>query len=132
MNTNQHVIDACNEMIGFLEDHTDLPNIKRPEFVVDMPWGEDAKPVLAEFARAGATSLQRVEKEYTNSLFYLTLHGESLLIQAIAWREEVCERVQVGTEKVTEKQLPEGVDYVEVEVEKPVYKWSCGSLLKGE
>jgi len=36
-----------------------------------------------------------------------------------------CEKVEVGTETVTEHVVPEGVEMVEVTKEVPVYEWVC-------
>jgi hypothetical protein len=40
-------------------------------------------------------------------------------------REEICERVQVGTKSVTEWVAPEDTELVEVTTEQPVYEWKC-------
>lgn len=48
-------------------------------------------------------------------------------------RENVCERVQVGTEKVLvpAEQEPELAPAAMVEVERPVYEWRCSDSLLG-
>lgn len=46
--------------------------------------------------------------------------------------EEVCERVEVGTEKVLEQRVVREAEVEEVEVERPVYEWRCPPILAGE
>lgn len=130
MNSNQKVIDQCRAFANFLERNDGLPPVDEPSFEAYYFFDEDAKHLIAAFARAGASDpdVVNVTKEYGSLYFYLKMEGP-FKFKATTEREKVCTRREVGTEVVTERQLPEGVSYVDVEVERPVYEWDCDPLL---
>lgn len=128
MNNNQNVIDMLNEYVEWLYDNPDLPKVDKP-LLSTYYWSDDPKEEMAVLARAGARSLMKVTKDYSSTFFRLKVEGERFKFEAVAPRENVCTRTQVGTKTVTKKELPEGVEYVEVEIEEPVYDWECSPLL---
>lgn len=130
MNENQGVIDQCRAFANFLERNNELPKVDSPEFEAYYFFSDDAKHQVAAFARAGASDpdVKKVEKDYRSEYFYLRFTG-SFSFRAITQREKVCTRREVGTEMVTRKELPVGVEYEDVEVERPVYEWDCDPLL---
>ena len=130
MNQNQDVIDQCRAFADFLERNDELPKVDTPEFEAYYFFSDDAKEKVAAFARAGASDpkVEKVEKDYRNEYFYLRFTG-SFQFRAITQREKVCTRREVGTELVMTKELPAGVEYEEVEVERQVYEWDCDPLL---
>lgn len=93
----------------------------------------DAKDVLGLFARAAAHGGAKVTKEYSSSFAAVYADWGALRYKIQTEREQVCERVVVGTETVTKTvkdpaKLAE-VPEVEVTEEVPVYEWQCKPLL---
>ena len=130
VNENHEVIEQCRAFADFLERHDDLPKVSTPEFEAYFFWSDDAKANVAAFARAGMNDagVNEVEKEYSSAYFYLRLLG-GFTLRVCTDREKVCTRREVGTETVTQRQLPEGVKHVDVEVERPIYEWDCDPIL---
>lgn len=89
---------------------------------------EDAKKALANFARVMPGTLT---KEADSKTFFL-LNGNisGLHVQAIAYRDEVCERKVVGTHE----QVIPATPAVEARPERTVVvedvEWVCGSILE--
>ena len=129
MNENQSAIDKCHEFAKWLEDNPELPKITSPAFEHYYWDAVRAKEHVAAIARAGARSLLKVTKDYSSDYFRLIIEGNHFTLRVSTERTNVCTREQVGTEMVTRSQLPEGVEYVKVEVEEPVYEWSCDPIL---
>ena len=130
MNENQEIIDQCRAFANFLERNDGLAKVDDVEFEAYYFFSEDAKEKIAALARAGMNDVhvEKVEKDYGSTYFYLRFNGD-FSFKAVTQREKVCTKREVGTETVTERQLPEGVEYVDVEVERPVYEWDCDPLL---
>ncbi|OLE27951.1 MAG: hypothetical protein AUG44_08665 [Actinobacteria bacterium 13_1_20CM_3_71_11] len=95
--------------------------------------GDEQKPMMAKFARAAARGRIKHEKDASNSFFELKLWFGPVKLQVSADREQVCERVVVGTETVTKKvKDPDALAAVpEVEVTETVeqVEWRCVPLL---
>jgi hypothetical protein len=76
-----------------------------------------------------------VRKGVRGDAFDLRGENDGLGVLVIADRDEVCERVVVGTETVTEERPdPEALaalPTVTVTEEREVVEWRCGSLLSG-
>jgi len=105
---------GLRDMADFAESHEDLSEYPT-SFTLNL-FADDAEE-MAKMARRLGTS-----EKHEDSLWYFLSrsfgpHSVSLNIR----REEICERVQVGTKKVM-KPAP---DTPQVEVEEPVYEWSC-------
>lgn len=98
---------------------------------------EDKAEGLGVFARAALRAGAKVDKDIDEDWHNLVLHFGAIHVDVLARRDEVCERVQVGTETVTRKvrdetaaeaalaEIPEH----EVTEEVPVYEWDCKPLL---
>lgn len=133
--------DALRALADMLDEH--------PEFALDIdyalghllampmhnPTAPDQRERLVEWSRAarkhGATS----SKDATEDRFRLEIKwGDALKIEVLADRNEVCERVVTGTEKVT-RQVPDPsveVPMVEVTEEVETVEWVCRPLLAAE
>jgi hypothetical protein len=93
--------------------------------------GEDARRDLASAARLIPCSWTKHAKEYDDGPAYLDLAGKlhGVKIELTAYRDDVCERVVVGTE---EREVEEVVQpAVTAKVTKRVEKveWRCGPIM---
>ena len=128
-NPNQSVIDSCRAFASFLERYNGLPKVSVPEFCAYWYWSaDDVKEHMQDLAQAGAAHGMKVEQDYSSSFYRLYLRNEGFHFKAVCQREDICTRTEVGTETVTEERLPTGVQYETVEVERPVYEWTCDPL----
>lgn len=62
-----------------------------------------------------------------DNLVDIRAHLDGIKLSPLVWRHDLCERVEVGVEEVTES-VPDpdaDVPYVEVTREVPVYQWVC-------
>ena len=89
----------------------------------------DGKEDLAEFARVAGY----VEKDYSGSFATLRKQFGPISYEVFTHRNNVCERVQVGTETITEE-VPDPEKIAEVPTvtvtrEQPVYEWRCDEPL---
>jgi hypothetical protein len=64
--------------------------------------------------------------DYNRNYFELTGRWNGFTVELIAYRNDVCQRVVVGTEKVVE-QVPTGFE--EQTVEKEIVEWRCAPVL---
>ncbi|MFD9949996.1 hypothetical protein ACFWYW_28440 [Nonomuraea sp. NPDC059023] len=123
-------------LADILDANPDLP----------LPYDGDGKPLsfiegIAAESRRGAAVFARVmpgpvEKSGTDSQFYLKAKLHGLRVKWIATREEMCERIVVGTREVEiEEPDPEAVAALpkvkRVEVVEDV-EWKCRPVLAGE
>lgn len=89
------------------------------------------------FARAALQAGAKVTKNYGDKFAEVTADWGAICFRLQTDREEVCERVQVGTETVTRTERdPKAVEAAlaeipetEVTEEVPVYEWQCTPLL---
>lgn len=96
----------------------------------------DEQERLARWARAGKELGAKITKDASDSQFEVAVAFGPVAVRVIAPRESVCERVVVGTEKVTKK-VPDPVALAavpEIEVIEVVeqIRWECKPLLAGE
>jgi hypothetical protein len=95
--------------------------------------GRDA---LAEFARALPGPLRKSTtdgKDGAPDTFRLAGRLAGLHVEAVAYRDTVCVRVQTGTETVT-REVPDPsvvVPTVTVTEDVETYRWECSPLLSG-
>lgn len=135
MKTNEtplHVRQAegLRRLADFVEQHPEI----RTSYLNDVQvWYFSDADDLAELARAAAQFGAKVEKSITEQQYNLVISFGSLKAEALAAREQVCERVVVGTETVT-KRVPDPAklaEVPEVEVTETVERveWQCRPLL---
>lgn len=137
MNTEQstetpdHIAKAegLRALADMIEQHPEIARYAnlRDLYVFHVRSAEDH----AEIARAALASGAQVDKDVSETLYNLILRFGRVHAYVLAHRDDVCERVQVGTETVTEPD-PDALEAVPmVEVERPVYEWQCSPLLAG-
>jgi hypothetical protein len=88
----------------------------------------------AAIARAGLRHGAKVDKDVWEKQHNIVLKWGPVHVHALASRETVCERVQVGEEKVTST-VPDPavvVPTIEVTETVPVYEWRCAPILAAE
>ena len=76
-----------------------------------------------EATRARAIQMAPCEKIYSDSSFYLVREFGPHRLEAVWNREQVCDRVQVGTTHVPA--------YVVEAHDEPVYEWDCNKAILG-
>ncbi|MFJ8815459.1 hypothetical protein [Amycolatopsis thermoflava] len=127
----QHIqlAEGLRKLADFIEQHPHLGsrihgiNVWYPDSAADMA------PIAAAAARFGAT----VHKDITDSMYNLAIDFGAVTAKALAYREQVCERVVVGTETVT-RTVPDPdklAEVPQVEITETVEKveWRCTPLL---
>lgn len=101
--------------------------------VAPMARADDEAAALRTLARAALRAGGTVTKNARGKYFDLFVHLGPVKVQFIADRDEVCERVVVGTREVTEEVPdPDALAAVpKITVTKTVedVEWRCGSLL---
>jgi hypothetical protein len=89
--------------------------------------------VLGTFMRAANRHGAVIEKSGDDKWFHVTATWGPVTVHAYADRENVCERVVVGTETVTETvpdpDLLAQVPTIEVTTTREITKWNCVPLL---
>lgn len=94
---------------------------------------EDKAAVMGEVARVAVRAGATVDKKINDQWHNLVVRFGAVKFEVLAYREEVCERVVVGTETVT-KRVPDPArlaEVPEVEVTETVERveWRCTPLL---
>lgn len=100
-------------------------------------WYAHKPDVLPALARAGLTYGAKVDKKINDTeIFELHLSFGPIRAVALAQRTDVCERVIVGTETVTETvkdpELLAKVPEIEQTVEREIVEWRCEPLLAAD
>lgn len=126
------VAAGLRQLADMIECHPDLP-IDYPRMTLwSLETAEQARSLGFAALRAGAA----VSKDYTDNLMRLEMKFGPLVVAGIAWRHEVCERVVVGqqvvTEKVPDPQLLAQVPTVEVSRTEDVVEWRCAPGIGSE
>jgi len=131
------------EQLRTLADFIDSNNIADLGFIahnvmISLCGSDDPRTALATFIRAGLRAGLNVTKELDSSQYggAKVCFGPRVSIEAFANREQVCERVVVGTDTVV-KQVPDpvalqDVPLVEVVEEVERVEWVCRPLLAVE
>lgn len=126
--------DGLRALADMIEDNPELV----PIFKFSL--GEIREPVhdreeLATFARAAART-GKVSKNFSSKYASVSIAFGPVTLAAYIEREQVCDRVVVGTEMVVETGPdPEAVaalPVVEREVEREIVEWRCRPLLADE
>lgn len=86
----------------------------------------DSKEGLAEFARIVGG---HIEKKVDNIFYTLVADREGFRVRALAYRSQVCERIQVGTKIEPEHILPAQEQQIVPERVVPIYEYRCPPLL---
>ena len=89
----------------------------------------DSKEGLAEFARIVGG---HIEKNADESFYTLVADREGFRVRALAYRSQVCERIQVGTKIEPEHILPAQEQQIVPEREVPIYEYRCPTILAPE
>jgi len=137
----QAFIDGLHQIADFLAEHPEVPlpylggdiraGIPRhclPIYLVSGPQRED----LAVIAKAMGSASKVVDPD--GDRFYVTRRFGAITLAASASRDEVCERVVVGTKEVT-REVPDpaalaAVPKVSVTEVIEQVEWRCSPLLK--
>lgn len=129
---------ALRSVADMLNAHPDLaPELRQAfEFMSDYC---DDKAVFARFARAAKEFGARIEKDYPEDPtrhFSMYAHFGPLKLRLHAERQDVCERVVVGTREVTEEvpdpKALEAIPTTTVTRTEEIVEWRCTPLLDSE
>jgi len=120
----QSRIDALREVADWLERN---PEVKLPHVI------EGGSISIYAVGREGMAQVARAmgncEKVITDTFLYLTRKFGPVTVEALEYREKVCERKVIGRHTETKKVATE---FKEVEVEVEDVEWDCKSLFKGD
>jgi len=97
------------------------------------PQREDVAAELADIARIALRSGAKVTKDISEKFHNLVLDFGAVKVDVLAYREQVCERVVVGTREITEE-IPDpdqlaAVPTVTQTRTEDIVKWRCTPLL---
>ena len=124
------------EFLASNPDIADRAYVYSDRALVYLQPGDDTVSWLAEYTRRGMRAGARVAKEYTDDYGKVLLHFGPVYLQAYTNRDEVCERVVVGTREVVEEvKDPEALAAVPTITQKrteEIVEWQCRPLLAGE
>jgi len=122
--THKEYADSLRTIAKFFEEHEELP----------LPHDADTfnyfsaytKPEMALVAHALGSST----KEFTDSMFHLNHQFGTIKFSAIAYREEVCERIVVGKKTVPAHVIPAKPEQYIPSAEEDVVEWRCEPILE--
>lgn len=127
--THAEYVDSLRQLADFYEAHSEIP----------LPGGAAEMRIYQVNSRKDAATLARAfgacEKEYTDDLFYITKKIGAISLCGVFTRNEVCERVVVGTRIVPERVVPAiqaQPEQVIPEQEEEIYEWKCSPILGDE
>ena len=119
--TNKEYADSLRLLADFFETH---PEVAIPYNASEFHYyGAHTKQEVATVARA----LGRCEKVVNDQFFELHAQIGSIKFRAIASRENVCTRREVG--RVMTPATPEVIVPAQPAGERPVYEWHCPDSL---
>jgi hypothetical protein len=128
MSKRKEYIKRLRDMANLLEAEADLPlpySVYKNEITFYTNGSEDTAMV----AKLVPTSWSKNDPNtgsYDASYYILTGEFSGAKVTAMSNRKDVCERKQVGTEKVVHAHVKAVPAYTE---ERPVYEYECTSLL---
>ena len=122
MNEREALIDGLRGLAAFLETHPDVP---RPSSTCGFYVFCANKEEMAQAAKSVGG---RLEKSATTNYFMLRKDFGPLRLEIAVEREQICERVVVGTKVVPAK--PECVLPATPETVEEVIEWRCSSVLE--
>lgn len=125
-------IDGLRQLADLLDENPDVPlpyhgERKSMPIAIFCFGGQDVKPVLAKLARR----LHGVSKEPDGEYYDVVGRLAGLRIKVTARRSDVCEKVVLGTETVTEMVPDPDAPLVEVTREVEQVEWICSPILSG-
>lgn len=112
-------VEGLRQLADFVEAHPEMP-LPMSGATLYL-WGADAKTELAALVRI----LGNVEKEASESFFGVTRRFGPHALSVKASRENVCQRVVVGTKTETYQVPPEGIEMVERTRSVELVEWIC-------
>ncbi len=120
-------------LADLIESNPDLGEKMRYCGVDNIHVPVDDKTTMAAFIRAGKRHGATITKNAMGKWFMVNIGWGPVGLDVFAAREEVCERVVVGTETVTETvkdpDLLAQVPDVEITTEREVVEWRCHPIL---
>ena len=128
--THSEWIQGLRDLADFMETHPEIGTPSCTTMVHCWPDAPNIKERMAEIARIPGGWIKDVDQSENYASYRLERKFGSMLLSVTAWRDEVCERVQVGT-KIQEAR-PQTVLPATPEKEVPVYEWHCSPLLAPE
>lgn len=136
MRTRAEQVAGIRELADWLEAHPEVPiphelTGNDYSYVLIMTLSvDDPKATLAAIARALPGD---VKKDADSSQFEIEGRVGGINVKAIAQRNEVCERVVVGTREITRTIPDPRVAVPEIEVTETIedVKWVCTPLMDG-
>jgi hypothetical protein len=131
--TNAEMAAGFRQLADLIEATPDIP-VSYPALNVWCFWGAGAVKDMAALTRAALRLGAKVDKNITDSQYNLSIRLGPITATSLASRNEVCERVVVGTRKITET-VPDPaaapVPMVERTRTEDVVEWRCVPLLAG-
>jgi hypothetical protein len=130
-------IASLRQLANILEEN---PKLKLPDlgqydwspiYFWDHEGSDSAKASAARFSRAIPG---KVEKDIAHGSFYLNGRVGSLYVRMCLAREAICQKIVVGKETVTTRQLKEDLPseaYHDVIEERDIVEWVCPDSLLG-
>ncbi len=113
------VVYGLRQLADFIESRTDLPlPTCRASLYL---WGDDARPQLAGIARVLGTAAKKADEFY----YGLTKDFGPVVLSVKASRENVCERVVVGTKTTEYLVPPPGVEMEKRIDTEEIVEWIC-------
>ncbi|HSW65387.1 MAG TPA: hypothetical protein VLH56_19070 [Dissulfurispiraceae bacterium] len=113
----------------FYEANPDLPTPQAEITVYNI----NGKEQMAHFARALVRAHKEVDKKADPTFFVISASFSGVVLRACDWRNNVCERVAVGTKIVEEQLIPARPAEPERLIpahEEEITEWRCPSLLE--
>jgi hypothetical protein len=127
------------KLAQFLADNPDIADtahVFSDKAMVYLSPADDAVSRLADYTRRGMRAGARVEKSYDDNYGKVLLHFGPVHLQVYSHRDEVCERVVIGTREVVEEvKDPEALAAVPTITQtrtEDIIRWECKPLLAGE
>ena len=126
-------IAGLRQLATWLEGNPDLPlPVDGANTCMPIGWQPEDRSQMAALARAFPGP---VKKDADEQMYRIDAAFAGLHVRAYAYRAKVCERVQTGTETITEH-VPDPdmppVPLVAVTREVPTYVWECPPLLAAD
>lgn len=129
--------EGLEQLAAMLREHPELAEGLRSDpfegLLAYVGHLDDPIAMMGAFARAGASHRAKVTKNYNDRWGAVDITFGPVGLHVYADRDQVCERVVVGTETVTKKvkdpaKLAE-VPEVEITEEQEIVRWECKPLL---
>lgn len=111
-------------LADFYDEHPDFP---RPNMTLHTFLHGDAKKGLALAARQLGTADKYIDETW----YELRRAFGSIMLTVNAYRNEVCEKVLVGTKDIPEQYIPAKPAETIPAHEESVYEWQCPDSLLG-